>query len=419
MDLFVLGTSHSVAPGAMRERLHVDPERVQVTLLRLVDSGLLEEAGALVTCGRYEIYGVAEHPTRARRLLARLMARETGVARGELEAHVYLRVGGAAATHLFRVASGLDSVVQGEAQILGQVREVVSSPQLTTTMGPTLKRLFQSAVACGKRVRTETDIGRGAASLAGASLDLVRRRAGGLEGRSAVVVGAGETGGLVARLLMKAGVARLQVVNRTPEPARQLASALGGTAHTLDELPALLAGADLVVGATASPTHLITPATLSGVPLAGRTLYFIDLGHPRNVDPALSARAGVEILDLEDVERRTRAAREARAAQVPRAEALVDDEVARFLAWTNGRHALPVVRAVRERVLSMAAREAERHGQGLTPEQQEALRRFARALARTLLHEPTAALREADPHTDEGRSLLDSAGSLFGVEGST
>lgn len=415
MELFVLGTSHSVASGPVRERMHVEPHRVQATLNRLVEGGrILDEAAALVTCGRYEIYGVTRHPGRARRLLSRLMARETGIARAELEASAYLHVGRAAAVHLFRVASGLDSVVQGEAQILGQVRDVASDPAATATMGPTLRRLFQSAVACGKRVRTETDIGRGAASLAGASLALVQRRAGGLEGRTAVVLGAGETGALVARLLSKAGVARLRVVNRTLAHARELADRLGGTAHTLEELPALLDEADLVVGAATAPSHLVTPATLRGP--RERTLYFIDLGHPRNVDPALAQRAHVEILDLEAIHRRTKAAREARAAQVPRAEALVDDEVGRFLTWMQGRQALPLVRAVREQVLSLARREAERHGRGLDAEQQEALQRFARSLARTLLHQPTTTLREANPQTTEGRHLLETARTLFGVE---
>lgn len=415
MELFVVGTSHHVAPGPLRERMHVDPTRTRAALHRLVESGrLLDEAAALVTCGRYEIYGLTDHPSRARRLLARLLERETGLERTTLEQHAYHFVGRAAATHLFRVAAGLDSVVQGEAQVLGQVRDVLADAEATATMGPMVRRLFESAVSCGKRVRTETDIGRGAASLAGASLALVQRRAGGLEGRNAVVVGAGETGALVARLLRKAGVARLAVANRTAEHAAEIARSVGATAHGLDELPALLADADLIVGAATAPTHLVTGPMLDGLP--ERTRYFIDLGHPRNVDPALAERSGVEILDLEAIHERTQAARAARAAQVPRAETLVDDDVERFVRWARGRQTLPIVRALREDVLSLARREAERHGRGLDPAQQEALRRMARSVARALLHHPTTALRDADPDSDEGRRLIRSAESLFGVE---
>lgn len=422
MELFVLGTSHSVAPGPVRERLHVEPERVRETLARLVEpERLLDEAGALVTCARYEIYGVSAHPTRARRLLGRLMSRETGLRPDELDSYAYFHVGGAAVGHLFRVAAGLDSAVQGEAQVLGQVREVASSPEATAVMGPILSRLFQSAVACGKRVRSETEIGRGAASLASASLALIQRRAGGLEGRTALVLGAGETGTLVARLLRKAGVGQLRIANRTLARAREVASTLGGTAHTLGELADLLNEADVVVGAATAPEYLLTPdllaATGGHTPGGDRTRYLLDLAHPRNFDPAVASMPGVDLLDLEVVHQRALAARQARAEQVPRAEALVGEELERFTRWMQSRQSLPLVRAVREQVLTLAQREADRQGRGLEPRQQEALRRLARGLARTLLHQPTTALRDADPDTPEGRQLLATAETLFGVNG--
>jgi len=216
MELFVLGTNQSVASAQERERLHVDLEEIYgaLSLLRGVN-GLLAEALPLLTCGRMELYGVSERPDRALRLLRDLMAERTGVSVGHIATHSYSLRGAEAAKHLFRVASGLDSVIHGEAQILGQVREAFQHPYADDVAGPWLKRLFQSSLVAGKRVRTETEIGRGAAAVASASLALLEREMDPLANVKAVVLGAGGTGALMARLLRKQGVRRLVVANRT------------------------------------------------------------------------------------------------------------------------------------------------------------------------------------------------------------
>ena len=455
LELLLVGTSHAVASAGVRERLHVDLDELYATLARLVRGRLVEEALPLATCGRLELYLVTHDSARALEVLRTLVRRHSGVTRTELAESTFQRCGPDVVRHLFRVAAGLDSVIHGEAQVLGQVRDALHHPATAETAGPWLHRLFQAAISAGKRVRTETEIGRGAVSLAGTALASLRRRAGSLDGMSAVVLGAGDTGSLIARLLRKQRVGRLVVVNRTLERARELAAEVGGEAAGLDDLPDLLADADIVVGTVAEREGLVTAATLSAaspgaaapasatvaaagagsrapaVPAAdgtaatsapttpaagnGRSRYFLDLAHPRNFDPDLEGVAGVHLMDLEQVFRRVEKARRARASQVPLAEAIVDEETGEFESWMRSRGSVDVLRAIREHVLDLARDEAVRHSRGLGEEEREAMRRFARSLARTLLHEPTVAIRSADPSSAQGRLLLDSAAALFGL----
>lgn len=418
-EIFVIGTSQSVASAAMRESMYVDVEEIYETVGELLTSrGILDEALPLATCGRLELYGVAADPERAMRLLVRMMERRTGVDRERFREHVYALRGPTAVRHLLRVASGLDSVVHGEAQILGQVREAARDSRAVMTKGPVLHRLFETALSTGKKVRTETEIGRGAASLAGAALEMVQREMRSLGSATALVIGTGDTGSLVARLLRKAGVGELIVANRTLESARETATALGAEVLGLDRLVDGIARADLVIGAVTASDFIVTPETLAGLNGAAgsRTRYLLDLAHPRNFDPAVGGLGGVELFDLDHVFERVEAARESRAAQVPRAEAIVQAQVDHFAGWLRSRHGVDVLRAVREHVLDVAREEADRFARGRSEEEQEQIRRFARSFARTLLHRPTVALREADPESPLGRSLLDAAPALFGVE---
>lgn len=222
----------------------------------------------------------------------------------------------------------------------------------------------------------------------------------------------------MARLLRKAGVGRLVVANRTLERAEEVARALGGEAVRLDDVPSRIAEADLVVGAVTADRWLVTAndarRTMGG--REDRPLWLLDLAHPRNIDPAAKEVEGVRLLDLDHVFERVEAARSARAAQVPRAEEIVREHAESYGRWLRSRESVDVLRSVREHVLRAAQAEAERFGQGRSEEEREQLRRLARSLARTILHAPTVALREADPATPEGRLLLEHAPALFGVE---
>ncbi len=422
-EIFVIGTSQTVASAAMREQIYVDLEELYETLGELLTArGLLDEAVPLATCGRLELYCVASDADRAVKVLVRMMERRTGVARDALRDHVYALSGDQAVRHLFRVASGLDSVVHGEAQILGQVREAARDSRAEMTKGPILHRMFETALATGKKVRTETEIGRGAASLAGAALGMVQREMSSLESSTALVVGAGDTGSLVARILSKAGIGKLVLANRTLANAQAAGRCLGADVVGLDGMTEVVARADLVVGAATADDYLVTAEALSdalsGVDegLGGRQRYFLDLAHPRNFDPAIAGIPGVRLFDLDHVFERVEAAKASRAAQVPRAEAIVVDQAETFRRWLTSRQGVDVLRAVRAHVLDVAKEEAERFSRGRTAEEREEIRRFARSMARTLLHQPTVALRDADPGSPSGRSLLEAAPALFGVD---
>lgn len=415
LEIFVLGTSQAVAPTEVRERMHVDLDEVHVFLDELLgDRHLLAEAVPLATCGRLELYCVSSDPDRALRLLARLMARRAGLSADRIRDHSYALRGPTAVRHLFRVAAGLDSVVHGEAEILGQVREAAHHPSAQNGKGPILHRLFEHALQTGKKVRTETEVGRGAASLASAAVGVVREQMKEFEKATAVVLGAGDTGGLVARLLKKSGVGRLVILNRTFAAAESLARELGAEARPWNEVPAMVAEGDLVVGAVTIGEWIVTPDMVPG--RGDKARWFLDLAHPRNVDPAVGERPDTSLVDLDAVFRRVESAREARAAQVPLAEAIVKEQAEHFLRWFRARPGIDVLRAVRREVLRRASAEAERFARGREPTDREDFRRFARTLARRLLHTPTVALREADPANEEGRVLLESAQALFGVE---
>ncbi|MBT8487851.1 MAG: glutamyl-tRNA reductase [Gemmatimonadetes bacterium] len=422
-EIFVIGTSQSVASAAMREQIYVDLEELYETLGELLTCrGLLDEAIPLATCGRLELYCVAADPNRAVKVLVRMMERRTGLGRRDLRDHVYVLRGDQAVRHLFRVASGLDSVVHGEAQILGQVREAARDDRADATKGPVLHRMFESALATGKKVRTETEIGRGAASLAGAALRMVQRDMPSLESSTALVIGAGDTGSLVARLLAKGGIGRLILANRTLATAEAAGHCLGAEIIGLEGLAEGIARADLIVGAVMADDYVVTAEALTkalvgvGGAADGEPRYFLDLAHPRNFDPAIAGVPGVRLFDLDHVFERVEAAKASRAAQVPRAEAIVVAQAENFRRWLTSRQGVHVLRAVRAHVLDVAKEEAERFSRGRTAEEREQIRRFARSMARTLLHQPTVALRDADPANASGRSILEAAPTLFGVD---
>jgi glutamyl-tRNA reductase len=417
-DVFVLGSSQAVASSEEREHLRLDVEEMYDALAFLIERDVLDEAVPLATCGRVEVYAVSPRPERALRVLRQLLSRRTGVPSQRVAAASYVHTNRDAAVHLFRVAAGLDSVVHGEAQIIGQVRDALEHPRTRETAGPLLLRLFQHSLAAGKRVRTETAIGRGAVSLAGAALALLQQEVGSLEPLNGLVLGAGDTGVLMARLLRKEGLVHLTVANRTLSKAEKVARELGGTARALENnLPELIRDADVVVGAVGERDDLVTPTllaeTVEGAP--ERQRWFLDLAHPRNFHPGLAELPGVHLMDLDHVFRGVEAAREARAAETPRAEAMVVEDAEVFMKWLRTRQSAAVLRAVREQVLEMAQAEAERHARGRSEEEREHLLRLARSLAHSMLHFPTLALRNADPTDAEGRKLLESATSLFGV----
>lgn len=402
MSVVVVGLSHRTAPLDLLERMAVPEERLPKALGDLVARDFVSEAVVLSTCHRVEVYAVAERFHGAMADVRHFLSELSFVPPEEFADHLYVHYDDAAASHLFAVAAGLDSVVLGESQILGQVRDAWERARAEGAAGARLSQLFRQALEVGKRARSETAIARGITSLSQAAVTLASERLSGLADRTVVVLGAGEMGaGLVAGVA-EADVpgSNVTVANRTWTRAEQLAERAGGRAVTLEGLTEALASADLLLTSTGSSTVVLTAPVLEGA-LAGRRdqpLLIVDLGMPRDVDPAVADLPGVSLLGLADVEAFVEARLDERRREVLPVQAIVDEEVDRWVEAVTARHATPTVSALRQRAEEIRLAELARYRNRLAhlePREREAVEAMSRSLLAKLLHDPTVRLKDA------------------------
>ena len=408
-SLAVVGVSHHTAPLERRERLAYHLAETPRALDELLAAAGVGEGVLLSTCNRTELY-LVEVPARqdaTREVIAAWSARLGD----DAAAMAYVHRGPEAAAHLFRVASGLDSMVLGEAQIQGQVRDAWEASRHRA--GAVLHRLFQSAMLVAGRVRSETHLGRGAASVSSAAVQLAKQIFGSLTGARAMVLGAGEMAELALECLADEGVHAAIVANRTFERATELAARHGARAIHYDEAWATLAEVDLLLCSTAAPVPVVTADRVR--PAAARRndrpLCVLDIALPRDVEPAVGEIENVFLYDLDDLQDVVRASLERRRGELPAAERLVTEETARYTAWLAGLSAVPVLTQFRARAEELRARELEnalRRLGDLTPAQRADLEQFSRALMNKFLHEPSVRLRAAAAEA-EG---LDAAAAL-------
>jgi glutamyl-tRNA reductase len=390
----VVGVDHARAPLAIRERLaFAGPDLAEG--LRLL-SGYVGEGAILSTCNRTEVYAVVERGCPVTPL-RRFLRDSRGLPERALDDVLYTRTRREAARHLFRVASGLESMILGEPQILGQVRDALASARAAGAAGPVLSRLFAEALRVGKLARTETGIARNRLSVPHAAVDLAADHLGGLRGRAAVVLGAGEMAALTAKLLRAAAVDDLAIANRTPERAAALAAATGGRAVAPGALGAELARADVAVSAAVAPRYLVDRATLDrGHDRRPAPLVVIDLAVPRSVDPALAGHDRVALFAVDDLAAVAAGHRERYAAEVARTEAIVDDAAGAFVAWLAQRAAVPTIAALRRRAEATRQRELEaalRKLGHLSERDRNVVAALSVGITNTLLHEPVTRLR--------------------------
>jgi glutamyl-tRNA reductase len=402
VSVVVVGLSQRTAPLELLERLAVTEERLPKALDDLVGRDFVSEAVVLSTCHRIEIYAVAEGFHGAMADVRHFLSELSSVWPEEFSDHLYVHYDEAAAAHLFSVAAGLDSVVLGESQILGQVRDAWERARVQGAAGTRLSQLFRQALEVGKRARSETAIARGITSLSQAAVALASERLGGLADRSVVVLGAGEMGaGLVAEVA-EADVpgSRVTVANRTWARAVQLAERAGGSAVALDGLPAALATADLLLTSTGASTVVVTAAAVEQAMATrpDRPLLIVDLGMPRDVDPAVSDLPGVSLLGLADVETFVDARLAERRREVVPVRAIVVEEVGRWVEAVTARHATPTVAALRQRAEDVRVAELGRYRNRLAdlePREREAVEALTRGILGKLLHDPTVRLKDA------------------------
>jgi glutamyl-tRNA reductase len=419
VSVVVVGLSHRTAPLELLERMAIRDERLPKALGDLVARDFLSEAVVLSTCHRVEIYAVAERFHGAMADVRHFLSELSFVPPEDFSDHLYVHYDDAAAAHLFSVAAGLDSVVVGETQILGQVRDAWERARQEEAAGARLSLLFRQALEVGKRARTDTAIARGITSLSQAAVAMASERLSSLPERNVVVLGAGEMGAGLIDEVADAAVpgSRVTVANRTWARAQQLAERAGGRAVTLDGLAAALADADLLLTSTGSTTVVVTAEQLSDV-LAGRPerpLLIVDLGMPRDIDPAAADLAGVSLLGLADVERFVAANLDERRKEVAPVRAIVAEEVERWVEATTARQATPTVSALHQRAEELRAAELDRYRNrlaGLEPRERAAVEALTRSLLAKLLHDPTVRLKDA-AGSPKGERLAGALTELF------
>ncbi len=430
--IVVVGLSHKGTPIGVRERLAMGKDELCEAMHRLRKNPEVGEVAILSTCNRVEVYAAPPPPKRPGDLdaaEAAALAHAEGTVFRELcaiggnpvQSHLRAVRGRDAVRHLFRVAASLDSLVVGEPQILGQLKDAVALAEEARTLGGSLAAALHRAVRVGKRVRTETEIGSGQVSVSSVAVDLAQQIFGDLSGRQALLIGAGEMAEAASKLIVRAG-ATLTIVNRSPERAEALATEVGGTPRPWGELDQALAQADIVVSSTSSPRYVVTVDMVKAVRKArrGRSLFFIDIAVPRDVDPAVNKMDGIYLYDVDDLSQIVSDSLAGRAAEAARAAALVDEEVSAFEQWTRGRAMAPVVVGLRERTRATLLAEMEKSLAGklrhLGPAERQALTVMIEAATNKLLHTPTTRLRAlaSDPKVND---YVEALCDLFEIHG--
>jgi glutamyl-tRNA reductase len=438
-EVLAMGISHKTAPVALRERLALSESEAVKLAQRMTAGAEIREAVALSTCNRTEVYLVVGDPDRAEAEALRMLARHAEIPPKELAAEIYTPRNCDAARRLFRVTSGLESMIVGEAEIQGQVKRAFEAALKAGCTGPLSNRLWSAALSTGKRVRTETAIGASHVSVPSVAVGAAREALGDLRKRHVVIIGAGETSELTAKALAEEGVGTVFVANRHADRALGLAQRFGGRVVGLDGLPDQLVEADMVVSSTASPHPIVGREELEevmgrrrererdkgrrndegrGEGEGERDLILIDIAVPRDIDPGCGEIEGVTLYNMDDLQEIVARNLDTRAGEAPRAEAIVEEEIRRFAGWLGQLEALPTVSALRAHGDNIVAQVlAENEGRWDTASARDLVRveALARSIANRILHEPTIRMRslsEARSHAS-----LQLVRELFGLRG--
>ena len=419
MPILAIGISHRRASVELLERLAFADEELPKAYLRALDDEAVEEAVILSTCNRVEVYGNVPAYHAGFLALKRLLSESHGVDPDELSDPLYSHFEDDACQHLFGVAAGLDSMVLGEPQILSQVRQAHRKAAAEGATGPGVTALFHAAARAGRRVRAETGLGAAPDAFVRAGAGLADEDLGGLVGKRAVVVGAGQMAALSVKKLRQRGLASVRVLNRSPERARLIAERSHAEYGDLSGLMDAIRDADVLVSATGS-TGLLIEGSMVRAAMADRAkrLFILDMAVPRDVEPSVSGIAGVRLVDIDGL-RASVAEGDAQLSQeVARAQGIVDEEVRRFAVRKRSERLAPLIRALRERGDAVLASELGRFRSelsGLTPDEREAVEALARGIVSKLLHDPIVRLKElSGPGNDATYARV--LAELFGIE---
>lgn len=421
MRLAAIGLSHRTASIEVRERFAHQTADLCAALDQLKALELVEEACIVSTCNRVEFYvaGHAEPSALVRALRGHLLGL-AGLPPEELDPHLYVHEGEQGLRHLFRVASSLDSMVLGEPQILGQVKEAFRVASEHGAVRADLTRAFQKAFSVAKRVRTETGIAENAVSMSFAAVELGREIFNSLDGKEVLLVGAGKMAGLAAKHLMSYGVSQVRVTSRTLASAEKLAKEVGGIPSVITDLPMLLQNADIVISSTAAPGYVVTKEIMSKVVRARRyrPILFVDIAVPRDVDPRVADLDNCFVYDVDDMEKVLELNREARAREAQAAEQLVVDELSAYLRWLKSQQVVPVIKALREQAMRVAGAEVERTLANVKDgdkKTSQSIKAMANAIVNKMLHPVLTRLKEEGAQGDP-QIMVDVLVQLFALD---
>ena len=398
-ELVLVGLSHHTAPVEVRERVAFENGRMEPALRGLVALPAVDEGVIVSTCNRVEVLACGVSGDAIAAALPAFLATEHGVAPEAISARLYTYRGREAVRHLFRVAASLDSMVVGEPQILGQLKDQYALAASVGASGRVLHRCFHKSFSVAKRVRSETGIAARAVSVGSAAVELAKDVFEQFGDKTALLVGAGAMGELTARALLAQGTGTLMVVNRTFERASDVAGELDGIAVPFDKLGRTLPLADLVIGAAGGDKYLLTTADVHDAmrERRGRSMLLIDLAVPRSFEPAINDLDGVYLYDIDDLEGVIADNKDARASEAAIAEKIVEGEVDTFCRWLDGLDAVPTMVELRQKVESIRTGELERYlassGVGLDERQRDGIERLTRTIVNKILHAPLSELR--------------------------
>jgi glutamyl-tRNA reductase len=419
LDLFCVGLNHETSPLEVRDALVMNEAEVERAIQALRERAGASEAMVLSTCNRTEVYArgaAVEDPSAfVAALLREIKGMDFSGASGRF---LYTYREPESVRHLFRVACGLDSQVLGEPQITGQVKDALSLAARSGGGGPVIDRLLDAALRAAKRARSETAIGRGPVSNAYAAVGLATKVLGSLGDKRLLVIGAGEMAGLAAQHFRDAGVSQFMVANRSRERAEAFTAATGARVVSLEAIPVVLPGADIVVSATSSPGAIVREEWVRNAMKIrkNRSLLFLDLAVPRDVDPNVARLPNVFLHDLDALGAIVAQSLTHRRAEIPKVEAILEEELQRFLRWHRSLAVVPTVTAFRGKVEEIARGEMERHKGRFKTEDHPALEALVHSIVQKLLHRPTTRLTKGNERDPESIARLDAVRDLFGID---
>lgn len=419
MNILVIGLNHKTADIEVREKLAFNGPKLEEGLLNLAALPSVNEAVILSTCNRVEMYTNVEDPAKATNAIRDFLAEFHDIRRESLETSLYIHNGSEGVRHAFRVASSLDSMVVGEPQILGQLKDAYDFALSKKTTGVILNKLMKKSISVAKRVRTETRIAENAVSISYAAVELARKIFEDLETKSFILLGAGEMAELAARHLVNSGVKQVAVANRTYERACELAKDFCGRAVQFDDFKKELENIDIVICSTGAPDYVLFKNDMTAIMKQRRnkSMFIIDISVPRNIDPAINDIDNVYLYDVDDLQGVVDTNVNERSKEAEKAEGIVLEEIETFCRWQNSLHSVPTIIALRTRAEDIKNSELEKlfnRFPSLDGNTREAIEYLANSIVNKLIHPPTAALKDDLEDRDFMIAVIK---KLYGING--